>query len=167
MNGDGSRNSTTHLEGIEIFVGDINALNPSTVGQNIPLLGGNSTYSGGNNPKTYAGDYDYSYIPTQLSDYPAIGHDRRYDNLGIKGAGGLLFDTRAIGADWKFVNEQFTITSFAPSYRTKTNSLILGIGLGLVALPKTLYKMSIPGGYSDIKKSYNLSNKGVTNKPSK
>jgi hypothetical protein len=38
------------------------------------------------------------YIPTNLAEYPAIGHDRRYDNLRIQGASGLFTDTRAIGA---------------------------------------------------------------------
>lgn len=47
-----------------------NCLDPSTVGQN--LLG--LSYPGGNNPRTYAGDYSYSYVPLLLSEYPAIGH---------------------------------------------------------------------------------------------
>ncbi|MCA1745673.1 MAG: LysM peptidoglycan-binding domain-containing protein, partial [Bacteroidales bacterium] len=63
-----------------------NCLDPSTIGQN--LLG--LTYPGGNNPRTYADDYSYSYVPKRLSEYPAIGHDRRYDNLGTAGAKGLL-----------------------------------------------------------------------------
>lgn len=67
------------------------------------------SYPGGNNPRTYAGDYSYSYVPKRLSEYPAIGHDRRYDNLGTAGAKGLLTDTRAIGADWRFVGEELSI----------------------------------------------------------
>ncbi|MFV8334474.1 two-component regulator propeller domain-containing protein [Flavobacterium sp. RSP29] len=89
--------------------GNGNQLDPSTIGQNIPLLGGKSTYAGGDNPTTYSRKYTYSYVPTMITDYPAIGHDRRYDNLGITGASGLIFDTRAIGADWKFVSEQFQL----------------------------------------------------------
>jgi RHS repeat-associated protein len=82
------------------------ALDPRTVGQQ-PLFG--LTYPGPNNPKTYSGKDDYSYVPSNLAEYPAIGHDRRYDNLGIKGASGLFADTRSIGADWKFVGEEFAI----------------------------------------------------------
>jgi hypothetical protein len=54
-------------------------LNTSTTGKN--LLG--LTYPGGNNPRSYNGRYNYSYMPTYRSEYPAIGHDRRYDNLKI------------------------------------------------------------------------------------
>ena len=50
---------------------------------------------------TYDKDYTYVPIPTMITDYPAIGHDRRYDNLEITRASGLFLDTRAIGADWR------------------------------------------------------------------
>ncbi|TDD95489.1 hypothetical protein [Flavobacterium cellulosilyticum] len=38
-------------------------LNPSTVEQNLPLLGVRSSYAGGNNLMTYNKDYTYSYVP--------------------------------------------------------------------------------------------------------
>jgi RHS repeat-associated protein len=87
-----------------------NDLGPSTIGNNIFGL----TYPGGNNPKKYNSKYDYSYAPLSFAEYPAIGHDRRYDNLRVEGAKGLLGDTRAIGADWKFVSEEFSV-AFAPA----------------------------------------------------
>ena len=84
-----------------------NCLDPSTIGNNLFGL----TYPGPNNPRSYNGEYNYSYVPTNLAEYPAIGHDRRYDKLKIKGAWGLFTDTRAIGADWRFVIEELSITA--------------------------------------------------------
>ncbi|QCW99275.1 hypothetical protein FGM00_03795 [Aggregatimonas sangjinii] len=147
-----------------------NQLDPSTVGQNLFGL----TYPGGNNPLTYSGDYTYTAIPTDLSEYPAIGHDRRYDNLGVAGASGLFTDTRAIGADYKFVSEELQIASnpFFP-LKTRLYSGVLGIGLGLAALPKTIYKIGTSGNqyYNtaiiDIMVNYHISNEGVTNAPDK
>lgn len=140
-------------------------LDPSTIGQN--LLG--LTYPGGDNPKTYAGDYSYSYVPTRLSEYPAIGHDRRYDNLGTLGVKGLLTDTRAIGADWRFVREELFIASSPyadPISRLQAG--ILGIGLETAALPKTIFQLAQPNGQGLIGIIIwdNTSNIGVTNTPS-
>lgn len=124
-----------------------------------------STYAGGDNPMTYSRKYTYSYVPTMITDYPAIGHDRRYDNLGITGASGLFFDTRAIGAHWKFVSEQFQLFNIMPDPVNKANALILGMGLGAFALPKTIYQITRPIGFSEIIMWYYRSNKGVNNKP--
>ena len=140
-------------------------LDPSTIEQNLPLIGGRSTYAGGNNPMTYNKDYTYSYVPTMKTDYPAIGHDRRYDNLGITGASGLLFDTRAIGADWRFVREELRISFAAHNRQDALNGLMLGIGLGIAALPKTIYQLSKQNGYNQMMMWYSISNTGVTNKP--
>ncbi|MFV8343756.1 hypothetical protein [Flavobacterium sp. XS2P39] len=145
--------------------GNGNQLDPSTVGQNSPLFGGHSTYAGGDNPMTYNKDYTYSYVPTMITDYPAIGHDRRYDNLEITGASGLFFDTRAVGADWKFVSEQFQLFRIMPDPATKANALILGAGLGWAAVPKTIYQMTKPTGLLEIMSWYYYSSAGVTNKP--
>jgi hypothetical protein len=139
-----------------------NCLDPSSIGNN--LLG--LSYPGGNNPLTRSGDYSYSYVPTNLAEYPAIGHDRRYDILGIKGASGLFTDTRAIGADWRFVGEELSIAVnpyLNPNDRASAG--ILGIGLGLSALPKTLFQLSNPFGYGQIMMWYKISNQGVNNDP--
>ncbi len=61
------------------------AIDPRTVGKNI----GGMIYPGGDNPQKYNGAYDYSIVPSNIEEYPAIGHDRRYDNLGVAGAKGL------------------------------------------------------------------------------
>ncbi|GAB4044781.1 RHS repeat-associated core domain-containing protein [Spirosoma jeollabukense] len=139
------------------------ALDPRTIGGNILGL----TYSGAKNPRTYGGNYDYSYTPTDWADYPAIGHDSRYDRLGITGKEGLFKDTRAIGADWRFVTEEMVVMTYQTNPIAKIRTGIVGIGLGLFSLPKTLYKLYQPGGYEEIKLWYNLSNYGVTNSPSK
>lgn len=113
--------------------------NPYTENNNIFYL----TYPGGNNPLNWLGDADYTAIPSSLADYPAIGHDRRYDKLKIKGLSGLLFDTRAIGADAIFVSEQMEI-AYNPTLplRDRIQANILGSGLGACALGKTLIKLS-------------------------
>ncbi len=141
-----------------------NNLDPSTIGHN--LLG--LSYPGGNNPKSFNGRYNYSYVPTNLSEYPAIGHDRRYDNLNIQGAKGLLLDTRAIGADWRFVKEELQIAAF-PYFdpKSRIDAAVLGVGLGLSALPKTIFNVvTNPQWIPETMIWYNLSSQGVTNKPS-
>ena len=144
-----------------------NDLDPSTIRKNIFGL----SYPGGNNPKTYNGDADYTFTPDDFSEYPAIGHDRRYDRLGVAGASGLFTDTRAIGADYKFVAEELGIATnpfFSP--KTRIYSGILGVGLGIAALPKTIYKfVSTPNNQamSDVMIYYHISSHGVTNKPGK
>jgi hypothetical protein len=139
-----------------------NCLDQSTIGHN--LLG--LSYPGGNNPLTRSKDYTYSYVPTNLSEYPAIGHDRRYDKLKIKGASGLFTDTRAIGADWRFVAEEFSL-AINPTLKSsdRISAGVLGMGLGLAAMPKTLLKFWSPTGYYEIKMWYKISNKGVNNTP--
>src|SRR5690606_20346858 len=114
-------------------------LDPSTLYKNINGL----SYPGGNNPRSYNGDYNFSYVPYSKAEYPAIGHDRRYDNLDAAGAAGLLFDTRAIGADWKFVAEEYRI-AFNPRNRNeheKLDAFLLGTGLGAAASLKTIYTL--------------------------
>lgn len=115
-----------------------NALDPRTVGQQFFGFGG-LTYPGPSNPKTYAGKDDYSYIPKRPEEFPAITHDLAYDNLYIKGGGGLFTAKKAIGADYKFVTQELAIAlSPAFSVRSRFTSGALGIGLGLAALPKTV-----------------------------
>ena len=138
-------------------------LDPSTVGNNMFGL----TYPGGNNPKNYSGDYDYSYQPTNIAEYPAIGHDRRYDRLKIEGVSGLFTDTRAIGADWKFVSEELSIAQM-PFLRPKERLQALGlaVGLGIAATPKTMYKYLIDtNAIFTIDLDYRISSIGVTNRP--
>ena len=80
------------------------------------------------------------HIHMFLQDYQNIlllGHDRRYDNLGTAGAKGLLTDTRAIGADWRFVGEELFIASnqFVDPI-TRVQAGILGAGIRISSLPK-------------------------------
>jgi RHS repeat-associated protein len=154
-------------------------LNPRTIGKNLFGL----SYPGGDNPKSFNGKDNFSYVPFFQSEFPAIGHDRRYDRLGITGASGLFTDTRAIGADFRFVIEELAIAnSFNYTY-SKGNigspllgldlynhgtAYVLGIGLGIAATPKTLYKIITSGPYnssSDILSWYFYSNIGVNNIP--
>ncbi len=140
-------------------------LDYSSIGNNYLGL----SYPGRNNPLTRGGDYSYSYVPVSLAEYPAIGHDRRYDRLGISGASGLFLDTRAIGADWRFVAEELSIANnpfINPIDRMSAG--ILGIGLGVLSFPKTALQLGKPlgHGYIDIMMWYNFSNQGMNNTPS-
>ncbi|HAN00721.1 MAG TPA: hypothetical protein DCQ26_19175 [Marinilabiliales bacterium] len=114
-------------------------------------------------------DYNYSYVPTNLAEYPAIGHDRRYDNLKIKGVVGLFTDTRAIGADYRFLVEELgvAVNPFnGADLITRSQAFTLGEGLGLAAFPKTIFQLSKSAGFVDIIMRYNISNQGVNNAPS-
>jgi len=160
---DGSRNQRIYMD--EVFIGDASAVNMETVGQN--LL--NSTYGGPDNPKSYDGNDTFRYVPTRLDDFPPIGHDRGYGNLGISGASGLFMDRRAIGQDYKFVAQEFAIATGPFDPLTKLRASILGGGLGLFALPKTIAHFANPnsGGLGYVMMWYNISNAGVTNIPDK
>jgi RHS repeat-associated protein len=108
-------------------------LNPRTLNKN--WIG---SYPGPINPKMYCGKDDYSYFPTNLAEIPAYYHDLTYDKLGIKGSGGLLFDTRAIHADWQFVSQELWLSMNGPNIGTRFHGSILGIGLALGATTKTI-----------------------------
>jgi RHS repeat-associated protein len=136
------------------------ALDPRTLGINIFDL----TYPGGDNPTRYNGDYDYSYRPMRLSEYPAIGHDRRYDNLKAVGASALFTDSRTIGADWKFVSEEFAIASLPIGTKTRVQAFVLGLGLGIAATGKTVLEFASPQP-STSGAWFSISDKGVTNNP--
>lgn len=139
------------------------ALDPRTVNQNI--IG---SYPGPNNPLKYNGAYDYSYVPKSVMEYPAIGHDRRYDNLKVDGLSGLLFDTRAIGADWKFVQEEMLIAS-TPGFSmgTRMRAFTAGAVLGTLSSFKTIVALRAPYGTALAKLNFEKSNHNVNNKPTK
>jgi hypothetical protein len=140
-------------------------LDPSSTRHNFLGL----TYPGPDNPKSYNGKYNYSYVPKNLAEFPAIGHDKRYDNLDVAGGAGLFTDTRAIGADAKFVSEQFNI-AMNPYLNPldRGSAFILGNALGIAAIPKIVYKyFSDPNATNNILLWYNISNQNVTNIPDK
>lgn len=175
---DKTKNVTT-AGGTTIFANCGKCLNPGSLYKN-PVSWIGLSYPGPYNPRTYGKDgktdYSYEYVPELLMEYPAIGHDRRYDNLEITGATGLLFDTRAIGADWRFVGEEYSI-AFNPynnaSLKDRGLALISGTLLGSFATPKTIYQVfkggpyRVPTNIQKIIRDYNESNKGVTNQPTK
>ncbi|PSK90604.1 RHS repeat protein [Taibaiella chishuiensis] len=136
-------------------------LNPNTLNRNFFGL----SYPGPDNPRSLNGKYSYAHIPRELSEYPAIGHDRRYDRLGITGGSGLVFDPRATGADWRFIMEEFGVSTLPISYGAKLRSGLFGTGMALVTLPKALYSIISSKGIGDIVFWYNVSNVGVNNYP--
>ena len=141
-------------------------IDPSTLGGNLYW----SHYIGGNNPKTYDKKGTYKVTPKYLAGYPAIGHDRRYDNLEVAGLSGLFKDQRAIGADYTFVAEELMI-SFSPDLSVSILDRVIAgnsaVGLGLIALPKTVVALMQPFGVTRIIANFHISNHGVTNMPSK
>lgn len=153
-----------------IFSNCSDCLNPGSLYKNIFWL----TYPGGNNPMTYGingkgAKASYEYVPSFQSEYPAIGHDRRYDNLGTAGALGLLTDTRAIGADYRFVTEELSI-ALNPSvgFIDRAAAGALGGGLGMAAAPKTIFKITTSNNpLFYIYTYYKASSYGVSNTPSK
>ncbi|HKG05944.1 MAG TPA: RHS repeat-associated core domain-containing protein, partial [Pedobacter sp.] len=114
------------------------ALDPRTIGNNILGL----TYSGSNNPKTYSGREDYSYIPKYIEDVPGFLHDKDYDAKGIAGKNGLLSDPRGISADLRFAAREMLISADPNnSMTTRARAFILGAGVGFPGL----YKLSKEG----------------------
>ncbi|TKC09089.1 hypothetical protein FA047_03055 [Pedobacter frigoris] len=111
------------------------ALDPRTLRKN--LLG--TTYAGGDNPTKYNGEEDYSYNPPNPVEQIAIHHDLAYNKLGISGFNGLFNDKRAIKADYTFVAQNYAV-ALDPnqSLLTRIRGYLLGQGLGLIALPKTI-----------------------------
>lgn len=76
-----------------------------------------------------------------------------------------MTDTRAIGADWLFVAQEFSIVlNPTNSFEDRVSAEILGIGLGLAATPKTIYQLIV--NPSAILTDFSISNVGVTNTPS-
>jgi len=73
-----------------------NDVDPKTLGHNLFW----SNYTGPWNPKSYNGGWNYKKAPSDRADIAAFTHDKAYDKIGIKGAGGVFFDTRAINADY-------------------------------------------------------------------
>jgi len=143
------------------------ALDTRTVGHQFWGLT-NLTYPGGQNPLKYNGKFDYTYVPKSLGEYPAIGHDKRYDNLGITNAGKALFmDSRTIGADWKFVKEEFLIATLPIGTKEQIKAAALGAGLGFFASFKTLIQIATPQGCVETGMWYSISSQDVTNAPDK
>lgn len=72
----------------------------------------------------------------------------------------------SIGADWRFVGEELLIAGndFARS-KDRLSAGVLGVGLGLASLGKTVMKLSQPMGFLETMIWYNISNQGVNNTP--
>ncbi|GAB3639106.1 hypothetical protein GCM10027422_46970 [Hymenobacter arcticus] len=144
-------------------------LDPSSLHQNGFGLG--LDYTGGNNPKSYNGNDNYEHRPESLADYPSIGHDRRYDNIGARGPHGVLFDTHATGADLRFGAEQygtFVGAFYSGKFVDAYEALGAGTVIGVIGIAKGLYVIAgdPKNGLFELITWYKISNKGVTNDPS-
>ena len=145
---------------------DPNAVDPSTVGNWF------YRYGGPNNPKSFNGEYNYDLSPINVSDKASFIHDKAYDEVNAVGGLDLVLNFSVIDADRNFVRNQFRITGkylsqfrmlpsggvmYTPvidpvsqqpiSIGTATNSLIQGVGLGIIALPKIIINSVNESGY--------------------
>jgi len=122
---------------------NIDKLNPETLGKN--LFGLN--YPGGNNPRKYNGDSDYSVKPTEI-EVPAYIHDKDYDELNAVGGDALFFKVAASTADNNFVKRMDKLVDKykdAGEYRLMIKASILGNGLNAAS--------SFKQSWMDIKQS--------------
>lgn len=106
-------------------------LDPRTLGKNYFGM----SYPGPKNPKKYNGKDDYTYLPNDIAEYPAILHDLRYDALGIRGANGLLQNKKAIPVDDEFIRSQMIIGNMSTNPLVRLRAYSLGYGLGALSLP--------------------------------
>lgn len=114
------------------------ALDTRTLNQQWGGWLGKMSYSGSNNPKKYNGDDDYSYKPN-VYDKPGYIHDLAYRDLKVSGFNGLFNEKRAIKADYTFVAQNLAL-AYNPTINPilRARAYLLGVGLGLIALPKTI-----------------------------
>ena len=122
---------------------NINKLNPETLNKNIFGL----NYPGGNNPRKYNGESDYSIKPTEI-EVPAYLHDLDYDEARAVGGDALFFNSAVTTADNKFVERMSKLTDKyqnAGEYRLMIKASILGNGLNAAA--------SFKQSWQDIKRS--------------
>jgi hypothetical protein len=106
---------------------NIDKLNPETLGKN--LFGLN--YPGGNNPRKYNGNSDYSVKPTEI-EVPAYIYDKDYDEINAVGGGALFFKVAASTSNNNFVKRMDKLVDKykdAGEYKLMIKASILGNGL--------------------------------------
>jgi RHS repeat-associated protein len=117
---------------------NIDKLNPETLGKN--LFGLN--YPGGNNPKKYNGESDYSVKPTEI-EVPAYIHDKDYDEARAVGGGSLFFNSAVTTADNNFVKRMDKLVDKykdTGEYKSMIKASILGNGLNAASSFKQAYQ---------------------------
>ena len=78
-----------------IFGTSDNSVNAETLYKN--FMG--TSYTGPFNPKDYLQKGSYQYQPKNISEYPAMIHDRIYDHFEVGGASGAFFNSDVFPAD--------------------------------------------------------------------
>ena len=94
------------------------SLNAETLHKN--LMG--TSYTGGDNPKSYNNHDNYNYIPSNLSELFSIVHDKQYDDLGAVGIKGALLQTNTWKADFLLATSNLVSIPFNRNYIDKTRS---------------------------------------------
>lgn len=91
---------------------------------------------------TYSWCFEISDRPS-IYDKPGYIHDLAYRDLGVSGLNGLFNEKRAIKADYTFVAHNLALT-YNPTINPvlRARAYLLGIVLGLIALPKTIENYS-------------------------
>ena len=82
-------------EKLTIFGTCDDCVNAETLYKN--LMG--TSYTGGDNPRTYNDKDSYQYLPKNLSEYGSIRHDKKYDKKGVSGLSGALLNPNVKNAD--------------------------------------------------------------------
>ena len=115
------RGVTSDNKKFNVFVGTADdCVDASTLHKNIF-----GSYTGGNNPKSYAGEWNYDYIPYHIDEFPSIVHDHKYDAAGVSGGLGALFSLKVLEADKELAvsnglicTETKDLETFAKSFAT-------------------------------------------------
>ena len=122
-------------EKYDIFVSrESLAVDPDTLHNN--YFG--TSYTGPNNPKTFAGEETYDYIPRNQSEFASIVHDKAYSKKGAAGVKGALTNTDVIGADFKLAGSNFRNFLINPDIVDETRSLLTGVCFTLIGSVKSV-----------------------------
>ena len=122
-------------EKYDIFVSrESLAVDPDTLHNN--YFG--TSYTGPINPKTFAGEETYDYIPRNQSEFASIVHDKAYSKKGAAGVKGALTNTDVIGADFKLAGSNFRNFLINPDIVDETRSLLTGVCFTLIGSVKSV-----------------------------
>ncbi len=101
---------------------------------------GTMHYPGPLNPKRFSGKSDFSTSPVDLSGVGPYFHDIEWEDLGISGINGMIFETSAIPSDFRLVSREliisFSLWNIDPV--TSFKAAMIGVGYGAFATPKTI-----------------------------
>ncbi len=118
-----------------IFGTSDNSVNAETLHKN--LFG--TSYTGPTNPKDYTGKDSYQYMPKNMSEYPAMLHDVRYDAKGATGITDALLNKKVLGADIKLtIGSAGVMVHPAAPMTDKARAAAVSVAFGNISMAKFL-----------------------------